>query len=458
MKICTYCDSIYDLNEAECPSCGALDYKYRCDSCHTVHMMDACPNCGKSNKNKLTNPCLKCGHQTSDRICPICGYDSMSQSSIKDSVTSVIAKGTCKLTGHKWQGCKCTRCGETRNTGHDYKLVPNKCEEKCTICGSKKEIEHLWSNESCIRCGANMSYFDKKWNNLNDKLPFLNLNKKENRVFFLFGLYLIVFFTFLSIMAFIESTPDSEGKIMLPSVVASFEDKNFEDVAKDFKEAGFTNIKLVATGDLVLGWLNSEGEVSSILINGTKEIDRSVRYAVDTEIIIEYHSFPINDDQETKVVVDKPKEDSKTDTYVYTGQQYEIVDSYETGIGLTQFWIYTSKFDLSTEDYKIKVKEIITDLVKKSMTTDIVVEIVTDKEIIYFESNNTITEYMNKYGDKYYRDTVVPKEKEGYVASYTGGYDSDASKLSTSDSAYVIIWLIASDEPEFEYWKPELNP
>jgi len=206
------------------------------------------------------------------------------------------------------------------------------------------------------------------------------------------------------------------------------------------------------------------------MVGGTTEFDSSDRYPVDTEIIVEYHSFPVEDEKDDQTVnVEKPNDadketstetnqEAEKETYIYTGQQYEIVHSYATGIGLTQFWIYTSKFDLSTEDYKLKVKEIITDLVKKSMTTDIVVEVVTDKEIIFFESNITIAEYMNKYGDKYYRDTVVPKEKVGYVASYTGGYDSNASKLSTSDSAYEIIWLIASDDPEFENWKPDLRP
>jgi hypothetical protein len=35
----------------------------------------------------------------------------------------------CKLFGHKWQGCKCTRCGETRDTGHDWR------DSKCVRCG-----------------------------------------------------------------------------------------------------------------------------------------------------------------------------------------------------------------------------------------------------------------------------------------------------------------------------------
>lgn len=424
--------------------------------------------------------CPKCGNQTEKRICPKCGFDTMSSNSIKESVSSVVAKGACKVVGHKWVGCKCTRCGEVRDAEHDFQSVPNKCQEKCTVCektidiehqyksvenscleecivcGSKRKTEHHWKNDTCEICGAKKSIIEKTWEIISEKLPFLHLEKSKNRKSFLIGLLVVLLFLPIGILGTFESTPDSDGKIHLPNVLSDFNDVNYQDIVSKLKDAGFTNIKTMANEDLVLGWLNKEGEVASVTVGGSKEFETSDRYPIDIEIIIEYHAFPVEEDKNDETV---DVEDSKeTETYVYTGQEYEIVDSYETGIGLTQFWIYTSKFDLTTEDYKIKVKEIITDLVKKSMTTDIIVEIVTDKEIIYFESDNTIVQYMDKYGDEYYQDKVVPKEKEGYVASYTGGYDYGESKISTTDSAYEIIWLIASDEPEFEKWKPDLVP
>lgn len=434
--------------------------------------------------------CPKCGNHTEKRICPKCGFDTMSSNSIKDSVSSVVAKGACKIAGHKWVGCKCTRCGEVRDAEHDFQSVPNKCQEKCSVCektidvehqyknvenscveecvvcGSKRKTEHHWKNDACEICGAKKSIIESTWDIISDKLPFLHLEKKKNRNSFLIGLSVILFILFFGIMGIIQSTPDSDGNIRLPYVLSDFNDENYEDVLSKLEDAGFTNIKTIATEDLILGWLNKEGEVASVTVGGSKEFDTGERYPIDVEIIIEYHTFPVEEvkDDQTVVVEDSKdtdttnntNDDKETETYVYSGQEYEIVDSYETGIGLTQFWVYTPKFDLSTEDYKIKVKEIITDLVKKSMTTDIIIEIVTDKEIIYFESDNTIVQYMDKYGDEYYQDKVVPKEKEGYVASYTGGYDYGESKISTTDSAYEIIWLIASDDPEFEKWKPQL--
>ena len=30
---------------------------------------------------------------------------------------------TCNMLGHKWDGCKCTRCGAKRDEGHHYELI-----------------------------------------------------------------------------------------------------------------------------------------------------------------------------------------------------------------------------------------------------------------------------------------------------------------------------------------------
>ena len=67
----------------------------------------------------------------------------------------------CKITGHKWDGCTCARCGEHRDTGvaedHNYVLVPGTtCEYECTKCG-KHTMGHSWYQDlgcTCTVCGA----------------------------------------------------------------------------------------------------------------------------------------------------------------------------------------------------------------------------------------------------------------------------------------------------------------
>ncbi len=57
------------------------------------------------------------------------------------------------LFGHKWDGCKCTKCGDVRDEEHDwdgckckrcdkvrdrehsFQAVEGKCKEKRTVCG-----------------------------------------------------------------------------------------------------------------------------------------------------------------------------------------------------------------------------------------------------------------------------------------------------------------------------------
>ncbi|HNX15485.1 MAG TPA: hypothetical protein PK854_12560 [Oscillospiraceae bacterium] len=63
-------------------------------------------------------------------------------------------KLACKIAGHRWNACKCTRCGETRNEQHDWQAVNGKCLEICAICGKQHELPHQWNGCKCERCGV----------------------------------------------------------------------------------------------------------------------------------------------------------------------------------------------------------------------------------------------------------------------------------------------------------------
>jgi len=66
------------------------------------------------------------------------------------------------LFGHQWNGCKCKRCGETRDVEHNYIAVNGKCIEKCSICGKQCSIEHKWNGCKCEICGDEKHHWDKK--------------------------------------------------------------------------------------------------------------------------------------------------------------------------------------------------------------------------------------------------------------------------------------------------------
>ena len=64
-------------------------------------------------------------------------------------------KITC-LFGHKWNGCKCDRCGEIRDEGHSYTHFQPSATGKCVgtcKCGKQQELEHDWVGGKCARCG-----------------------------------------------------------------------------------------------------------------------------------------------------------------------------------------------------------------------------------------------------------------------------------------------------------------
>ena len=86
----------------------------------------------------------------------------------------------CKLSGHKWNGCTCARCGERRNEEHDwsafeyqdkryhkrvckicgaaekrfhtFQMLPG-CVQKCDACGFEQPA-HQWDGCVCTNCGA----------------------------------------------------------------------------------------------------------------------------------------------------------------------------------------------------------------------------------------------------------------------------------------------------------------
>lgn len=63
------------------------------------------------------------------------------------------------IFGHKWDGCKCVRCGKIRDEAHAWESIAGKCEKKCATCGKTKTIEHKYERlrgqclERCAVCG-----------------------------------------------------------------------------------------------------------------------------------------------------------------------------------------------------------------------------------------------------------------------------------------------------------------
>lgn len=80
----------------------------------------------------------------------------------------------CKLFGHKWAGCTCSRCGETRNEGHHYDLSPSCDSIMCSACGKTVSIsERFASGDVNLHAGkGSRAYYFAAFLDTNDTVQY----------------------------------------------------------------------------------------------------------------------------------------------------------------------------------------------------------------------------------------------------------------------------------------------
>ena len=159
-------------------------------------------------------------------------------------------------------------------------------------------------------------------------------------------------------------------------------------------------------------------------------------------------------DESTQDPEPEPVEPS-AEAYVYQGPPYEIV-TIDQAMGparLDQYWVLASGLDFSTDAYRDQIRLIIADIAHAQGTAKLIVEVVTDREIIEAESASTIAAFMAEHGEDYFRDVIAPKEATSWIASYTGGFDADMGEPSDALEAFEILWWGYGDA-EFETWSP----
>jgi hypothetical protein len=89
-----------------------------------------------------------------------------------------------------------------------------------------------------------------------------------------------------------------EGEIQLPASSSAYVGEHFDIAVDELESAGFTNVETKALGDLITGWLKSDGEVEKIRIDGNESFSKGDWFPAETKILIIYHSFPEEDAQE----------------------------------------------------------------------------------------------------------------------------------------------------------------
>jgi hypothetical protein len=91
---------------------------------------------------------------------------------------------------------------------------------------------------------------------------------------------------------------EDDGKINLPISDDDLKDANYQDVVAKFENAGFTNVQTEVIDDLILGWFTKDGEVDEVSVDGFTTFSRHSRYPADIEIVVSYHTFPMDEEEE----------------------------------------------------------------------------------------------------------------------------------------------------------------
>jgi hypothetical protein len=226
--------------------------------------------------------------------------------------------------------------------------------------------------------------------------------------------------------------------------------------------AGAGLVLLMGTLGIVAALSGDEpSEVASPTSSSTAATDPTTPSTAETAAPTQESAAP---SAEAAPTAEEPSESAEESTpeveepepYAYAGPDYETIAVDEDVVGgeLDQHWVLVDSLDPSDADFEDHVKLIIADVAHEEGTADLSVSVVTDPEIASAESDVRGPDWMAQYGVDYYEDVVVPKNKSGYLALYTGGFDPNTLNLSSSDAAYEVLWLPASDSPDIENWKP----
>lgn len=87
---------------------------------------------------------------------------------------------------------------------------------------------------------------------------------------------------------YISMRPLKESEARTPAPATDFKYKDYKDVERALKNAGFTNIKTAILYDIVWGW-TVEGEVASVSIDGDKDFTNGTIFDKTAEVVITYH-------------------------------------------------------------------------------------------------------------------------------------------------------------------------
>lgn len=97
----------------------------------------------------------------------------------------------------------------------------------------------------------------------------------------------------------------ANGQIKMPQSADEYCSEIYANVISELKSAGFTNIKGNAIYDLAGGWLDIDGDVEEISVDGRTDFRKAEIFDANAEIIITYHTFELSSEEMWAKITDK---------------------------------------------------------------------------------------------------------------------------------------------------------
>ena len=86
---------------------------------------------------------------------------------------------------------------------------------------------------------------------------------------------------------------------------------NYEELESLLYDSGFEEIQSIPDEDLIVGWINKDGEVFKVSIDGRYSFNVNSLFSPSAQVVIQYHTFPMinEDDSENDISVNLVRED-----------------------------------------------------------------------------------------------------------------------------------------------------
>lgn len=221
-----------------------------------------------------------------------------------------------------------------------------------------------------------------------------------------------------------------EDEVMLTASASTYRGKNYKDVEKELKEAGFTNISTKILYDIIFGW-TEEGETDKVSIDGKTDFKRGEIFSKDAPVVITYH-MKEEDDPNNKNV-STPSSSPSPEPVYYSTNDKDTAKKGNSGmfayksIGGTydNYWIidfdegYVYWFSYGNGETSCdRVKIVSGDL--------------NDVLIITYHDGNTVWSYGLHFKWKNQPDTLILQDNDGFEIKYYTTDLSDALEIRDS--------------------------